>query len=64
MTGGEDSIWGMFSIECIGIFSVLVMLILLIKNMRDEAILAKNQHLTEPLNNNALTVTNLLDYEV
>ena len=35
LTGSGDSRWGLFALECSGIFAVLVMVALLIKQRRD-----------------------------
>lgn len=49
-TGAGSSIWGMFTLECAGILAVILMLVLLAKNKREEANEAKREAVTQPLN--------------
>jgi hypothetical protein len=49
-TGGRDSRWGMFSLECAGVLGVTIMVCLLLKNKRDEAKMSATNDLTQPLN--------------
>jgi|LauGreDrversion4_2_1035121.scaffolds.fasta_scaffold2910313_1 MFS family permease len=37
MTGGKDSIWGMFALECAGMLAVIIMIFLWIRQKRIEA---------------------------
>ena len=51
-TGGGSSIWGMFTLECAGVLAVVLMLLVLAKNKREESVVAakESKALTQPLN--------------
>lgn len=62
-TGGGKSIWGMFALECAGMVAVFLMIALLIRQKREEAIINKTkENLHEPLRDSKL-VKNLSEYD-
>jgi hypothetical protein len=58
----------MFTLECGGLMAILIMIVLLIKNKREEALAerAKNPGLTQPLNDdqNQFRVENLSNFDL
>ena len=48
-TGGADSHWGMFSLECVGVLVNVMMLAVLYKDKREAVSIERTKDLTEPL---------------